>query len=95
MKDEFHALGFKISNSQAIRLEQRIKEIVNMPTKKIKKLKSSQPKRKKLPLVNFKCAKSDQVLLRRLARKYAGGNFSAWLRHAGLKYRPKKGVIIR
>lgn len=28
------------------------------------------------------------------AKKYAQGNFSAWTRHAGLRYRPKRGEVV-
>jgi hypothetical protein len=52
-------------------------------------------KSKRLPLVNFKAASKDHKKIAALAKKYAGGNTSAWLRHAALNYRPAKSVVIR
>lgn len=45
-------------------------------------------------LVNFKIDNAEQKLLMQRAKKYAKGNLSAWLRHAGSKYVPPKNVVI-
>jgi hypothetical protein len=45
-------------------------------------------------LVPIKIPPKDLKALKALARKYANGNFSAWLRHAGARYRPKVGELI-
>lgn len=28
------------------------------------------------------------------AKKYASGNFSAWMRHASIHYKPKRGEVV-
>ncbi|MDH4163310.1 MAG: hypothetical protein OEW15_11575 [Nitrospirota bacterium] len=28
------------------------------------------------------------------AKKYAAGNFSAWMRHASIHYKPKRGEVV-
>ncbi len=44
--------------------------------------------------INLKTTRSERAELLVNARKYADGNLSAWIRHAGLKYRPAKGEKI-
>lgn len=67
-----------------------------MGSKKIKiRRRKAAVSRKKLPLVNFKASSKDQKKIRANAKKYAGGNFSAWMRHASLNYRPGKHEVIR
>ncbi len=56
--------------------------------KKIVKSKS------KLILVALKMLPSEYKALRAKARKHADGNFSAWIRHAGSRYKPKRGEVI-
>jgi hypothetical protein len=59
----------------------------------------TKPKKKKkvatLVLSNFKLTALEENAIKKKALKYARGNYSAWLRHAGLNYRPKSGEIIR
>lgn len=61
---------------------------------KKKKVKSKAPKRKvyktKLEVVNIKMQLPERTTLEAKAKRYAGGNLSAWLRLAGLKYIPIK-----
>lgn len=44
--------------------------------------------------VNVKLSVAALKALKLIAKKCAGGNVSALLRHAGLKYTPKKGETI-
>lgn len=37
---------------------------------------------------------TELVALKGRARHYVKGNLSAWLRHAGLRYIPKRGEVI-
>lgn len=56
---------------------------------------SAKPKSKsELILVPIKIHPREIRVMKRLAKKHAGGNFSAWLRHAGLRYRPKRGEAV-
>lgn len=48
----------------------------------------------KLGVVNTKMSASDRKALQAKAKKFAQGNLSAWVRHAGKKYTPKKGEKI-
>lgn len=50
--------------------------------------------REKMILQNFKATPTDIAKFQDLANKYARGNVSAWLRHAGLNYRPKKSEVL-
>jgi len=50
---------------------------------------------KDLTLLNLKISSKDRRRLVAMAKKYAGGNLSAWLRFAGAHYVPPKSVIIR
>lgn len=52
-------------------------------------------KKSKLSLINLKVTEAERRELSAFAKKYADGNLSAWLRHAGRKYRPKKTEVIR
>ena len=47
-------------------------------------------KRSKLKLINLKVSSRERKELNALAQKYMGGNLSAWLRYAGLRFDPKK-----
>lgn len=62
-------------------------------------MKNKKPVNKKknigLRIVNVKVKEGARKRLQANARKYAKGNLSAWLRHAGLRYVPKKGVVIK
>lgn len=40
--------------------------------------------------VNVRVTETERSLIEKLARKYAGGNISAWMRHAALKFKPEK-----
>lgn len=63
--------------------------------RKKKAVKKSKPKSKALPLLNLKVSGKDRKVLNAKAKKYAGGNLSAWLRYAGSNYVPPKNVVIR
>ncbi len=41
-------------------------------------------------LVNFKISRADMKVIQDNATKYAGGNYSAWLRYAGMNFTPTK-----
>lgn len=43
-----------------------------------------------LKLMNLKASSKDRAAITSLARKYADGNISAWLRTAGMNYVPNK-----
>lgn len=60
-----------------------------MAKKKVK-LKIRKPAKEKPTLVNFKVSKRDLRVLIARARKFAGGNISLWLRHAGMYYVPRR-----
>jgi hypothetical protein len=47
-----------------------------------------------LKIVNLKVNGKDRKAINALAKKYAKGNLSAWLRHAGLRYAPKKSEVV-
>lgn len=49
---------------------------------------------KTLDIVNVKMTPADRRRLIANAKKWAGGNVSAWLRHAGKVYIPKRGEKI-
>ena len=63
--------------------------------KKVLRKKTKTPPKKKLILLNFKVSNSDLKKIETLVKLHAGGNYSAWLRHASLNFRPKKGLVIR
>lgn len=48
-----------------------------------------------LIVVNVKVPSAVKKTLQLNADKYAEGNLSAWLRHAGMKYTPKKGEHVQ
>ncbi len=48
----------------------------------------------KKQLVNFKVTSKEMKLIQNNADKYAGGNYSAWLRHAAINYKPAKKDLI-
>lgn len=66
-----------------------------MKSKKKKKTASKvKPKSTKPILVPIKIPPPQLKALKVQAKKYAEGNLSAWLRHAGLRYRPKRGEKV-
>lgn len=62
--------------------------------KKKSKAKSKAAPVSKLRVVNVKMSRADRKRLTTLARKYAKGNLSAWVRHAGSRYVPKRGEKV-
>lgn len=66
-----------------------MKKAKKSKAKKVK-LQLKRPKKEKPTLINFKVVKSDLKAIEARAKKFAGGNLSLWLRHAGLKYTPKR-----
>lgn len=64
--------------------------------KKLKVKGKTKPKprkkvtKKKLAVRNMKVNKRDDAIIQAKAKKYTKGNLSTWLRHASLKYVPKK-----
>jgi hypothetical protein len=61
---------------------------------KKKPAKAAKKSGSQLKIVNMKVGSKDRAALNAMAKKHAKGNLSAWLRHAGLKYVPKKGEKI-
>ncbi len=59
---------------------------VKKPKKNLKPVKT----REELSLLNLKVNEKDRKALRSKSLRYAKGNLSAWLRHAGLHYKPSK-----
>lgn len=51
-------------------------------------------KKEKLIPINVKTPERILSKLRAKARRHAQGDLSAWLRHSGLNYIPKKGEVI-
>lgn len=45
-------------------------------------------------LIAIKIPILELVTLKARARHFAKGNLSAWLRHASLRYRPKRGEVV-
>lgn len=41
-------------------------------------------------LINLKVTAKEMKAIQENATKYAGGNYSAWLRYAGMNYKPTK-----
>lgn len=58
-------------------------------------MKTKKLKLEKLKIVCFKANAKDRALIMQMAKKYAKGGLSAWIRHASLKYVPKKGELIK
>lgn len=65
------------------------------------KKRASKPKQKKKVvliakaiLVPIRIPKVQLMKLKAQAKKHAQGNLSAWLRHAGLRYIPKRGEVV-
>lgn len=65
--------------------------------RKAKKTKVTikKPAKEKSPLVNFKASPKELRALNSNAKKYANGNLSLWLRHAGTHYVPKRKDLSR
>lgn len=64
------------------------------PRKPSKKAPSKNSK-PKLIVVNVKMTRAERATLKAYAKRFADGNLSAWVRHAGHRYTPKKGEKIR
>lgn len=65
--------------------------------KKAKPAKSKRSKsngNSKLVVVNVKMSTADRSILKAYAKRWAAGNLSAWVRHTGRRYTPKKGEKI-
>lgn len=60
------------------------------------KIKIPHSKRQKsnLSLLNIKVSPEDRKLLVRAAKKHANGNISAWLRTAGMYFKPTKRTAL-
>ena len=43
-----------------------------------------------LKLVNFRATQEDIKIIKKMAKKYAKGNVSAWLRYVAMNYKPTK-----
>ena len=56
--------------------------------KKIKNKKESEKTN-----VNFRVTKDELDKIKKLAKKYAGGNLTAWLKYTAINYKPKKSEI--
>lgn len=88
----------RVCKDQLVTLHFTGEALVVMGSKKkaSKKKKSKQPKQKgaKPILVPIKIPPTQLRALKLQAKKYADGNLSAWLRHAGLRYRPKRGEVV-
>lgn len=68
-----------------------------MAKKKIIKRKrkpASKPKSNAATLVPIKIHDRAIRQIKSNAKKYASGNFSAWMRHASIHYRPKRGEVV-
>lgn len=52
-------------------------------------------KKPTLKMLNVKTNARDRKALLRLAKKHTQGSLSAWLRHASLNYKPKRGEKIK
>lgn len=63
--------------------------------RKVQKRSASKKKTKGPELVNFKVERPIHLALTARAKKFAKGNLSAWLRHAGTMHTPPKNAVIR
>lgn len=61
------------------------------PPKKKMQLPSIQAR--SVPL-NFKVSPAEMQALRANADEFAGGNLSLWIRHAGIKHRPRTEDLV-
>ena len=57
----------------------------------LKKLKIKKESSK--VLVNFRVTKDELEEIKSLAKKYAGGNMTAWLKYTAINYKPKKSEV--
>ena len=57
-------------------------------------MRLKKPDREKPVLVNLKVMKKDLRVIVSRAKKYAGGNLSLWLRHAGANYIPERKDLV-
>ncbi len=53
-------------------------------------LKAAVPKVQDFHLINFKVTAAEKKSIAALAKKYAGGNVSLWLRYASMHCKPRK-----
>lgn len=80
--------------------ESKTKKTLKAAPKKAKapkarsKKKKAPARKKTLDVINVKMSKATRSALKSRAKKFAKGNLSAFLRHAGLKYTPRKGEKI-
>lgn len=58
--------------------------------KKQSKAKKVASKKEKLDVINLKITRADRKAIQAMAKRYAKGNLSAWLRAAGLEYIPSR-----
>ena len=63
--------------------------------KKAAKKTLSKDDRELLKIVNLKVSSKDRSGLVKNAKRYAGGNLSAWLRYAGLHFTPAKSETVK
>ncbi len=71
-----------------------VKKLKKKASAKVKRAPTKKAKAKPRQIMNFKIDSKDRKALSVLAKKFAQGNLSAWLRHAGLRYQPKRGEKI-
>lgn len=71
-----------------------LRGIMTTKTKKKSVSKKKAKARGTLDIVNVKMTSADRRLLIANAKKWAGGNVSAWLRYAGTVFTPKRGEKI-
>lgn len=62
--------------------------------KRIIKVRKKKPKPSDTIMVALKMSRSELVAIKKRAAWYAKGNLSAWLRHSGLRYKPKRGEVV-
>lgn len=62
--------------------------------KKKSKKQANKNSGSKLGVVNVKMSNADRKRMIANAKRFAKGNLSAWLRHAGKVYTPKKGEKV-
>ena len=57
----------------------------------LKKIKNKRESEK--TNVNFRATKDELDKIKKLAKKYAGGNLTAWLKYTAINYKPKKSEL--
>lgn len=84
----------KVSKKKAPRTAKKAKRVAMKASRKKKDLVLKSLKKDALTLMNLKVNEEDRKTLDARAKKFAKGNLSAWLRHAGKYYVPKKSELI-